>query len=366
MDKRLWLAGFSLGLLLLASACSEVDNCEPGADGCIGGRCASDSDCEFKKLQCVSIGARTVCAEELALTEGGGFYCGEDLDCKNAKPVVGSGDGDGDGNTTTPCSCTGIDELCVPGTTDQCLNYCADPGFELSVTERRQTEQLPCRRSGAGTPVSYEEACKAALRQFCLRSEVYCTGFTCPPNLINTPEAQVLCMETFPVFEDLASWCEGMRDGTCANFAECDNTHPKSCATPVVCSSTCPGNPEFANDGACDDGDIATAAFAECEWGTDCGDCGPRVGTPPALPIAIGAPCVSNIQCIGNSEDLRRNQSWCLAVNPGNLEHRCMADCTRDGVCPEGYTCVGIEDGNGEAIVQGDLEAGVCNPMICQ
>jgi hypothetical protein len=107
MDKRLWVAGFSLGLLLSASACSEVDNCEPGADGCIGGPCVDDTECKFD-LDCVSeIGSgEPVCGKALAL---GAYDCG-DTACEDD-----GGDGDGDGVTTTPCNCTGVDQLCVPG-----------------------------------------------------------------------------------------------------------------------------------------------------------------------------------------------------------------------------------------------------------
>ncbi len=41
------------------------------------------------------------------------------------------------------------------------------------------------------------------------------------------------------------------------------------------CTDTCP----FAGDGACDDGGPG-AAYAVCDYGTDCTDCGPRSGEP--------------------------------------------------------------------------------------
>ena len=135
-----------LGLLLSASACTEVDNCEPGDDGCIGGACVDDTDCKFELDCVVEVGSgNPVCGKRRRWLLGADD-CGE---TRSRERGDGDGDGDGDGNMTTPCNCTGADQLCVPGTMDQCLNYCEDPGFELSVDDRRKTQQLPCRNDSA-------------------------------------------------------------------------------------------------------------------------------------------------------------------------------------------------------------------------
>ena len=44
----------------------------------------------------------------------------------------------------------------------------------------------------------------------------------------------------------------------------------------TLCSDACPKSPKFASDNYCDDGG-PDAAFDNCELGTDCADCGPRV-----------------------------------------------------------------------------------------
>ena len=55
--------------------------------------------------------------------------------------------------------------------------------------------------------------------------------------------------------------------------------------TPVMCSNTCPGYPDWVSDGDCDDGGPG-AEFGDCLYGTDCTDCGPRVSVPPFQPAA--------------------------------------------------------------------------------
>ena len=57
-----------------------------------------------------------------------------------------------------------------------------------------------------------------------------------------------------------------------------------------VCQDACP---DFESDGDCDDGGSG-AEYAECTWGTDCADCGPReAGTgrepPPVDDSAVGS-----------------------------------------------------------------------------
>jgi hypothetical protein len=365
---RLWLTGCSLALLLSASACTEVDNCERGEEGCIGGACIDDTDCKLDLKCVVEIGSGDpVCGKEDE--DGSGAYDCGDVNCREG---TGVGDGDGDGDAPIACNCVGTNQLCVSGTADQCVNYCEDPGFELNVSDRRNNENLPCRVDLEGNPVSYQNACKAAFRQFCLRAEVYCNGgpapFVCPPGFVDSQDAQAFCLQEYPNIADLATYCESMRDSTCANFAECvetpvnpgDPIFPKSCANQGVCTNSC----SDANDGACDDGDLGTAAYGVCDWGTDCGDCGPRTGTPPTLPIPIGGLCVSHAQCTGYSEDLRNNGSWCLKVRATGV-FRCMSDCTLDDDCSTGYKCTTLVDENNRPIGQGDLEARVCDPQMC-
>ncbi|TXD39283.1 hypothetical protein FRC98_02465 [Lujinxingia vulgaris] len=56
---------------------------------------------------------------------------------------------------------------------------------------------------------------------------------------------------------------------------------------PALCESTC----LTANDGVCDDGG-AGAAFDNCEYGTDCNDCGERfAGEAPTAPLSVAPVC---------------------------------------------------------------------------
>ena len=52
---------------------------------------------------------------------------------------------------------------------------------------------------------------------------------------------------------------------------------------PSWCFNTCPGHPEFADDGVCDDGGPG-AVYSNCPYGTDCADCSARFHDPPAPP----------------------------------------------------------------------------------
>ena len=60
-----------------------------------------------------------------------------------------------------------------------------------------------------------------------------------------------------------------------------------------LCSNECVGNPDYANDGMCDDGG-AGFEYTSCELGTDCADCGweERCAWPPSPPPPASPPAV--------------------------------------------------------------------------
>ena len=73
---------------------------------------------------------------------------------------------------------------------------------------------------------------------------------------------------------------------TCADEPLLKNLPPAPPSPPLacVCAVTCPLQPEYANDGDCDDGGPG-AAYDYCgESGSDCDDCGPRCSLPPPPP----------------------------------------------------------------------------------
>lgn len=43
----------------------------------------------------------------------------------------------------------------------------------------------------------------------------------------------------------------------------------------MLCNNACPRNPQWASDGLCDDGGPGHS-YRDCDYGTDCADCGPR------------------------------------------------------------------------------------------
>ena len=65
----------------------------------------------------------------------------------------------------------------------------------------------------------------------------------------------------------------------------------------TLCQNNCLKAPKFASDSYCDDGG-PDAAFSNCELGTDCADCGPRIreahipatAMPPPWPPAVAPP----------------------------------------------------------------------------
>lgn len=355
MLQRFWWVCLSLGLMLSASACEKVDHCKEGDKGCFAGACLPDNKCLFGALECLKLDSdgSLVCGEA---RPDGSFRCGGAGACG---PV------DSGGEMPVVCECTGDSEVCVPGTSDQCLNFCVDPGPNYLPLTGRKMEILPCRLDSESTPVSYADACKATWKQICLRSPLFCGGFTCEPDFHNSAEAQTRCMADIgPDPEAVYAACEGVRDASCDTFPGCPGDEfALDCSDKesFVCANTC----RFANDGVCDDGDLLTAAFPECDWGTDCGDCGPRVGSPQPARQPLGELCLEDKQCEGFSTDLRKNEAWCLDVDGVPDVFRCMPDCTRSKSCPEGYRCVGLRVDD-EPITQGDLEAGVCNPTLCQ
>ena len=58
---------------------------------------------------------------------------------------------------------------------------------------------------------------------------------------------------------------------------------PVIAAPPLPLHPTCTNTCNYASDSICDDGGLG-AAGVDCEYGTDCFDCGPRVSPPPHPP----------------------------------------------------------------------------------
>jgi hypothetical protein len=65
---------------------------------------------------------------------------------------------------------------------------------------------------------------------------------------------------------------------------------PEAPPLPITCDDTC----RWANDGVCDDGGL-NARFAVCPYGSDCADCGQRVGYAPPAPPPVSGVCTETL-----------------------------------------------------------------------
>jgi hypothetical protein len=148
----------------------------------------------------------------------------------------------------------------------------------------------------------------------------------------------------------------------------------KSC-TDITCRNDC----DAAGDGYCDDGDtfhtdpIANERFYtdsnRCDWGTDCSDCGPRMGKDTSRHLPMGALCNYNSACEGHDREgdtvnLKKNDAWCLELSAVQLDlFRCLPDASGEGEnCPDGYSQITLESPPGTPIVIDGVTAKACVP----
>jgi hypothetical protein len=125
---------------------------------------------------------------------------------------------------------------------------------------------------------------------------------------------------------------------------------------PLLCGDTC----QWAADGVCDDGGPG-AAYLDCEYGSDCTDCGPRpddgsstttvtVGGSTTVTVGSGPSTTSGgPECAGIGDDCTTHSDCCpgdsllLCANESTGSHCCVASgaaCSSDSECCEGYSCV--------------------------
>ena len=134
---------------------------------------------------------------------------------------------------------------------------------------------------------------------------------TSPPTLCND-----LCVGGFPTYA-LDGFCDDGGPGAeypdCQYGTDCTDCGPRVPRSPpppavaspppasgALCNDLCVGNPTYALDGFCDDGGPG-AEFPDCQYGTDCTDCGPRVprSPPPSSSTLCTETCVwaSDVDC---------------------------------------------------------------------
>ena len=118
-----------------------------------------------------------------------------------------------------------------------------------------------------------------------------------PPPPSSPPTAPQVC--------ENSEYCSYLDDGVCddggdnAQYSDCDYgtdcsdcgsrdiispppspppAQPPSPPATTLCANSCPERPSYANDSFCDDGG-PSSVYSSCSYGTDCADCGVRVIT---------------------------------------------------------------------------------------
>ena len=323
-----WLLAVSL-LACLTAACGDVGQCERGSPGCLAGPPRPGSGCRFG----------------LVLINGA---CGEP------------------GSRATALSCQCAEGQVCTLDTYECVDYCAP--LEIAIGSEPPPAQLSCA-SGESFDTLCENRCLLRCRQW----QAFCPeSGGCGVEICRSSSEKAACRADCGADADatrcMAQHCGDALATGCKEVA-CPRDRRPACDQ-VQCRNSCP---EYNFDGVCDDGDLTSAASGVCAFGTDCADCGPRLGVTPK-PAPQGSPCAFHSNCDGaNPEDLAEALSWCIEVDPARGVSRCAPDCSDEGeICPEGSACFELsgvdqdDDGSPDPLVIGQRRASACFPVACQ
>jgi hypothetical protein len=318
-----------------AQACSEVESCKEDEVGCINNVPDNSGNC---RAGLVANASGTACIPK----SGGGDTPEPDL-----------------------CGCK-TNELCREDMS--CVDVCTTPTNLPARTSPTKT----CRAVGNEPAYDFAKAAVALCYQGCIRRAALC-GTSCDPTVDCTPAAAMvlatgLCPGQMP--ECAMKACETARDLPCMQW-QCPPNAQLNC-TGVSCSNACVSGSMFSNDGICDDGDLSNAESVVCDWGTDCGDCGPRRGTAPVFSRDLGDPCFDALQCGGDRTDVASSTGWCVITEEKRPLYRCVPDCSKKGAtCPSGYECYDLlQDINGDmtpdpVVDSKNVQARACFPSLC-
>lgn len=340
-----WRAtAFAAALVALPSAGCEVEQCKEGEPGCLNGEPDDSNNCRYglvaRSGKCI---------------------------VKNGR--VDSGDGGQDAGEQNDCGCEEGQELCT--SSGACTQVCTVPSDAPAKKPVAQT----CRPVSGQAAYDFVTAATAACYQECIHRAELC-GTACDPTRVCERTAAVAALLVRCPgnnVECAMSACEQARDLPCAQQVCPGNATPN--CTGVRCTNSCTttsGN--FVFDGVCDDGDFSNGGSSFCEWGADCGDCGPRRGTPPPKSVPIGGLCVDPVQCGADFSDFRRSLGWCLPYEDNSGRNRCLPDCVDQGCADPGFECSSIvidEDGAAGPLPQRELVDGndtvarACFPSFC-
>jgi hypothetical protein len=278
--------------------------------------------------------------------------------------------------TETPCGRCVAGALCDEAT-NTCINFCDTPSVlpgRVQPPEAIFCEAIASNGMPNPAMLSFEEVCRRRCRLNCQRLSQFCTGYQCPAGSCDGADVLARCRVDCPMppggGNDLACLtqkCNDKRFAVCDSSLSCPNGAKPNCGN-IACSNDCMfDGTNVTGDGACDDGDTFSSQTAQCLWGTDCADCGPRVVDEP-----IGVPgdlCQYNLNCAGGTGSPESADTWCVnqSTRPGVT--RCMPDCSRGQGCAPGFSCRTLtipgEDGTSAPIVVDGFESSACLPDAC-
>lgn len=286
---------------------------------------------------------------------------------------------DDGGSTDGPCNggCE-AGALCDEAT-DTCINFCDRPNVlpgSVQPPEAIFCEAIATTSMPSPAMLSFEEVCRRRCRLNCQRLSQFCTGYQCPAGSCDGADVLTRCQTDCPMppggGNDLACLtrsCNDVRFAVCDSSLSCPAGSTKVDCTVTQCSNNCMFNGQnVTGDGVCDDGDVLNSYTAQCLWGTDCTDCGPRKGAEPLA--GLGDVCQYSLNCAGGTGSPDTSGAWCVTQSSISGSARCMKDCSREQECEDGFTCRTLTfdnaDGTSGSITVGGFTSSACLPDACQ
>ncbi len=272
----------------------------------------------------------------------------------------------------------GAGSLCDEAT-KTCTNFCSTPAVipgSVQAPEAIFCEAIKTQAMPNPAMLTFEEVCRRRCRLNCQRLSQFCTGYQCAAGSCDGADVQAKCRLDAPPLSgggnDLAKLtksCNDTRFAVCDTQLSCPNGAKPNCAN-ITCSNNCQFNGQnVTGDGVCDDSDPYSSMTAQCQWGTDCTDCGPRMGSAPTL--NLGDACQYSLNCQGGTGSPDTAGAWCVTQESIANVARCMPDCSRGQKCAEGFTCrtltfASADGTSSNPLVVGKYTSSACLPDACQ
>jgi hypothetical protein len=280
------------------------------------------------------------------------------------------------GTSNTKCGPCKAGSICNEKT-NSCVDFCAkptqNPGSVLPP-ESIFCEAIATTTTPNPAMLTFADVCQRRCRLNCQRLAQFCPGYQCPAGSCDGADVRTKCAMDCPgangAATDLACLtrrCNDTRMVRCDNSLSCPNGVAPNCSN-IACTNDCMfSGQDVTGDGVCDDGDVLSSETAQCDWGSDCTDCGPRQGNE-----TFGDPgdiCQYTLNCAGGTGSPDTAGAWCVNLNSVPGVARCMPDCSRGQSCADGFTCRQAlfkqADGSNAQITAGGFSSSACLPDAC-